>query len=85
MAIKLTILGNCPKRPLLITVSNDNLVTAADVVIHPHIPGIEGETRGEVTLDRNTFLIPFQSEIKDHICIRPASLLEILPLYVPGA
>ena len=77
--------GKCPKQPLLIAVSNDNILTAADIVLHPHFPGVEGNTREDTMLDRNTFLLPFQSNIKDHVSIRPASLLEVLSLYLSGA
>ena len=77
--------GKCAKQPLPLAISSDKLITSADVVLHPHFPGIEGDTRGNCTAIRNTFLIPFQSSLEHHICIRPASLHEIISLYLSGA
>ena len=58
-SLDFTSIGNCLKQPLPIAVLDDTIITAADIVLHPYFPAIEGDTRGTASLDRNAFLIPF--------------------------
>ena len=49
--------------PLPLAIARYDNITSADVILHPHYPGIEeaGELRNT---DRSTFLLPFESKDK---------------------
>ena len=69
-------------QPFPIPIGNGPSLTTDDVLLHPNFPGVEGERCNTPKNDRNTFLIPFQSDNAAHICIRPVSTAELLNMYI---